>query len=177
MGEQGEGTSGAGWEVLGSSYVVKDRWLSLRADECRNTEGQLISPYYVVEYPPWVNVLALTPDDEVVMIRQYRHGVREFILELPGGAVDEHDASIADAARRELLEETGYEAMEWRETGSIWANPVNYTNAIHCFVARRARLVSEPRREYTEHIEVTLMALDELRERAYRGELKHPHHV
>lgn len=177
MEGQGEGKSGAVWETLGSKYVVRDRWLTLRADECQNADGQVIAPYYVLEYPPWVNVLALTPENQVVLIRQYRHGVRQVILELPGGAVDEQDASPVDAARRELREETGYEATEWRETGALCANPVNHTNTIHCFVALGARYVAEPQREQTEHIEVLLMGLDELMERAHRGELRHPHHV
>jgi 8-oxo-dGTP pyrophosphatase MutT (NUDIX family) len=177
MGEQGAEESGAGWEILGSNYVVKDRWLTLRADDCRNADGQTIAPYYVLEYPPWVNVLALTPEHEVVLINQYRHGVRRTILELPGGALDKQDASIVDATRRELREETGYVAEGWRETGTLCANPVNHTNPIHCFLAFDARYITEPQREHSEHIEVMLMGLDELLERAYRGELRHPHHV
>ena len=94
MDEQGAEESRAVWEVLSSKYVVKDRWLTLRADDCRNADGQVIAPYYVLEYPPWVNVLALTPEHNVVLIKQYRHGVRRIILELPGGALDEQDEEI-----------------------------------------------------------------------------------
>src|SRR5262245_18749154 len=177
MKEQGEGKSRAVWETLRSKYVVKDRWLTLRADDCRNADGQAIAPYYVLEYPPWVNVLALTPENKVVLIKQYRHGIRQVILELPVGALDEQDASIADAARRELREETGYVAEGWRETGTLCANPVNHTNIIHCFLAFGARCITEPQREPSEHIQVVLMDLDELLELAYRGELRHPHHV
>lgn len=177
MGEQGTGEPRVEWEILASRYVVKDRWIALRADDCRNADGQAIAPYYVLEYPPWVTVLALTPGDEVVAIHQYRHGVRQVVLELPGGALDEQDASPACAARRELAEETGYEAAEWREVGTLSANPVNHTNTIHCFLALGARRVAEPRREHSEHIEVELMGLEELLERAHRGELRHPHHV
>jgi ADP-ribose pyrophosphatase len=179
MEEQGEEKPGIEWEILRSKYVVKDHWLTLRADDCRNADGQLIAPYYVLEYPPWVNVLALTPEKKVVLITQYRHGVRQVILELPGGAVDEQDASIVHAARRELREETGYVAEEWRETGTLCANPVNHTNTIHCFLAFGARCLclTEPQPEHSEHIEVMLLGLDELLERAYRGELRHPHHV
>jgi hypothetical protein len=102
MEERREEEPRAVWETLGSRYVVKDRWLTLRTDDCRNADGQLIAPYYVLEYPPWVNVLALTPEHDAVLVRQYRHGVRRIILELPGGAVDEQDACVQDAARREL---------------------------------------------------------------------------
>jgi 8-oxo-dGTP pyrophosphatase MutT (NUDIX family) len=177
MAEHAAEKSGDVWEILGSKYVVKDRWLTLRADDCRNAECQVIAPYYVLEYPPCVNVLALTPEHDVVLIRQYRHAVRQVILELPGGAVDEQDASVLDAAQRELREETGYVAEEWRETGNLFANPVNHTNTMHCFLAFGAKYITEPQRERSEHIEVVLMSQDELRERAYRGELRHPHHV
>lgn len=177
MAETGEGERDVVWETLSSKHVVNDRWLSLRADECRNADGQIIAPYYVFEYPAWVNVLALTPEHDAVLIKQYRHGIRQVILELPGGARDEQDASVLDAARRELREETGFVADEWRETGDLCANPVNYTNTIHCFLAFGARLATEPQREHSEHIEVVLMGLEELTDRAYRGELRHPHHV
>jgi 8-oxo-dGTP pyrophosphatase MutT (NUDIX family) len=177
MEEQGEEKPEVEWEILSSKYVVKDRWLTLRADACRNADGQIIAPYYVLEYPPWVNVLALTPEHNVVLIKQYRHGIRQVILELPGGALDEQDASIVDAAQRELREETGYVAEEWRETGTFCACPVNHTNAVHCILAFGARYVTEPQREPSEHIEVVLMSLDEFLERAYRGELRHSHHV
>jgi ADP-ribose pyrophosphatase len=177
MAENGPEQSGDVWEILRSTYVVKDRWLTLRADDCRSADGQTIAPYYVLEYPPWVNVLALTSDNKAVLIKQYRHGIRQNILELPGGALDEQDASIVGAAQRELREETGYVAEGWRETGAVCANPANHTNTIHCFLAFGARCIYEPQREHSEHIEVMLMGLDELLERAYQGELRHPHHV
>jgi 8-oxo-dGTP pyrophosphatase MutT (NUDIX family) len=177
MAEHAAEESGDVWEILSSNYVVKDRWLTLRVDECRNVDGQVIAPYYVLEYPPWVNVLALTPEHNVVLIKQYRHGIRQVILELPGGALDEQDASILDAAKRELREETGYAAEEWRETGTFCASPNNHTNTSHCFLAFGARYVLEPQLEPSEHIAVVLMSLDEFLERAYQGELRHSHHV
>ena len=131
MAEHGAEESGDVWEILGSKYVVKDRWLTLRADDCRNADGQVIAPYYVLEYPPWVNVLALTPEHNVVLIKQYRHGIRQVILELPGGALDEQDASILDAAQRELREKQG----TWRRNGvrpepSVRALTITRTRAI-----------------------------------------------
>ncbi len=165
------------WEIVRSRYIVDDRWIKLRADDCLTSDGKLVSPYYVLEYPPWVNVVALTPDENVVVLRQYRHGIRHVILEIPGGAVEKKEESIVDAIRRELLEETGYQAEKFIEVGTISANPVNHTNYIHCFLAFNARIASEPIPESTEQIEVLQMPIDELIESAYRGELSHPHHV
>jgi len=165
------------WEVVRSRYIVDDPWLKLRADDCLTPDGKSVSPYYVLEYPPWVSVIALTPDENVVVIKQYRHGIRQFILEIPGGAVEEAENSIVAAVRRELKEETGFRAERFTEIGTISANPVNHTNDIHCFLAFNARLSSEPTPEPSEQIEVLQMPLDELVERACRGELRHPHHV
>ncbi len=81
-------------------------------------------------------------------------GSGQIILELPGGALDEQDASILNAAQRELREETGYVGEVWRETETLWASPNNLTNTIHCILAFGARYVTEPQREPCEHIEV-----------------------
>lgn len=165
------------WNLVQSRYIVDDQWLKLRADECITADGHNVSPYYVLEYPPWVNVIAFTPDENVVLIKQYRHGIRQVILEIPGGAVSRDDTSIVQAVHRELLEETGYEAEEYLETGSISANPVNHTNSVHCYIAFGARKTSTPKPEVTEQIEVFLTPWTEFIKRAYDGELKHPDHV
>lgn len=166
-----------GWEILRTRYIVKDRWISLRADDCRTANGDLIAPYYVLEYPPWVSIVAITPERDVVLIRQYRHGIGRVILELPGGGMDERDTSPLDAAKRELLEETGHEADDWREVGAFCASPHNHTNSGHAFLALGARLTTAPQHEITEQIEVVLMPLEEFLERAYQGELPHAHHL
>lgn len=87
-------------------YVLRDRWISVHADDCVTAEGVEISPYYVLEYPDWVNVVALDEYDHVLLIRQYRHGLGRISLELPCGGAEPGESTL-DAARRELLEETG----------------------------------------------------------------------
>jgi 8-oxo-dGTP pyrophosphatase MutT (NUDIX family) len=165
------------WDVLGSRYLIEDRWITVRADDCRTPSGHSVSPYYVLEYPPWVNVLALTESREAVLIRQYRHGVKRTILEFPGGGVDDADDSALECARRELVEETGYVVSELVQSACIPAAPDNHDNEVHFFVGTDARYSREPRLEQSEQIEVVLMPLDELVQRAYAGELEHPHHV
>jgi ADP-ribose pyrophosphatase len=123
------------WKLLQSAYIIQDRWLSLRADTCQLPNGGTVVPYYVLEYPPWVNVVALTKDEHVVLVRQYRHGVQQTVVELPSGTVEQTDASPLAAMKRELLEETGYASEVWYELGKLSPNSANHTNLTYCFLA------------------------------------------
>jgi ADP-ribose pyrophosphatase len=157
------------WKVLDSTYIVKDRWLSLRSDICRMPDGRTIAPYYVFEYPAWVNVVALTEGGKVVLVRQYRHGLQRTLIELPCGCVEARDASPLAAAKRELLEESGYTSERFIETGLLSANPATHTNMTHCFLATNVRQIAEPALDDTEQIEVMLTPLEEVIERTNNG--------
>jgi 8-oxo-dGTP pyrophosphatase MutT (NUDIX family) len=123
------------WRTIRSETVLKDRWIDLRADHCVTPDGVEISPYYVLSYPDWVHVVAITADDKLVLVRQYRHAAGESLLELPGGAADPGDASMEEAAQRELAEETGFTAVRWELISSLRPNPATHTNRIHGFLA------------------------------------------
>lgn len=92
------------WTILKSTYILKNNWISLRGDTCKLPNGKIIEPYYVLEYPTWVNVVALTKEKEVILIRQYRHGLQKTIWEIPGGNMDSVDKSPLEAIKRELKE-------------------------------------------------------------------------
>lgn len=132
------------WRVLGSRTVVSDRWIDLRADRCITPAGVEVAPYYVLAYPDWVHVVALTEGGRMVLVRQYRHAVGRSVLEIPGGAVDPADGDPLRAAQRELAEETGYAAPAWRTIGSFFPNPATHTNRVHVALALRARPVAAP---------------------------------
>jgi 8-oxo-dGTP pyrophosphatase MutT (NUDIX family) len=132
------------WQVTRSATVLKDRWIDVRADDCVDATGVEIRPYYVLSYPDWVHVVAITGDDRLVLVRQYRHAVRTMSLELPGGAVDPEDSGLEQAARRELKEETGFTARHWERITTLYPNTATHTNRMHVFLARDAALTGPP---------------------------------
>lgn len=124
------------WIVTASRDVIRDRWIGLRADDCMTAEGTEVAPYYVLDYPDWVQVVALDDEDHVILVEQYRHGIGAMTLELPAGAIDREDGSPLAAAARELEEETGCLAREWRYLGKLSPNPATHTNFCHTVLAQ-----------------------------------------
>jgi ADP-ribose pyrophosphatase len=154
------------WKILASTYLRKN----IRLDRIEHPNGKVFRGT-VLELEDWVTVLALTKSDEVVLIRQYRHGVQKVILELPGGAMHAGERDSLKAARRELREETGYASGRMLEVGCVSPNPAFQTNRIHSFLALDAEKVSDQALDDTEEIEVVLKPLDEVIAMATRGEL------
>src|SRR5438132_6944510 len=95
------------WKLVKSTYSYRDRWLSLRSDTVVLANGRTLSPYHTIEMADWVNMVAISEAGHVVLVEQYRHSVKRTLVEIPAGHVDPAEAPDA-AARRELLEETGY---------------------------------------------------------------------
>lgn len=154
------------WKILASTHLRDN----IRLDRCELSNGQVIEGT-VFEFGNWVTVLALTKAQEVVLIRQYRHGAQKVIVELPGGVVDGEDESPLVAARRELQEETGYTSDRIVQVGCVSPNPANHTNLIYSFLALDAEKVSRQRLDEAEEIEVLLKPLDEVIVMAKNGEL------
>lgn len=165
------------WTRLDSHYVIHDDWFTLRADTYRLPDDRVIEPVYVIEYRDWVNVIALTPAQEVVLVRQFRPGLGCTVLEIPGGSTDPGETSMLEAAQRELLEETGYAGDDFVETGAIAPNPATHTNLMHCFLARNVVRVREPRPDDTELLDIVLVPLDEVVAMAKRGEILQALHI
>lgn len=167
------------WTVVASDQILKDRWIDLRADVCRTPSGAEIAPFYVLSYSEWVHIVAFTEDDQLVLVRQYRHGVGRWVTELPGGMADPGDPSLAETAARELLEETGYRATDTpRLIASLDANPATHTNRVHTFLARDVTLERPPALEAGEEgLRVLLMPIGELIDALRRGEISQSMHV
>lgn len=154
------------WKILESRHLHEH----VRIDKCELPDGRVIDGF-VIEYGDWVNVVALTRDGQVVLVRQYRHGAQKVILELPGGVMDSEDDSPLEAARRELLEETGYASENFIQIGCVYPNPANQTNRIYFFLVLDARKVGSQSLDETEEIEVVLKSLEEVIAMAKNGEL------
>jgi len=164
------------WEVLGSEEILNDEWIRMRADRCRMPGGTIVHPYYVLDFSDWVNVVALTGADDVVLVRQYRHGIGRTIVELPCGRIDKGE-SAEQAIRRELMEETGFEAGELTQMATLSPNAATQSNFSHYFLARGARRVAEPAPDPTEEIETVLMPLRQVLRLASEGSFLQATHV
>ncbi|GAB3347235.1 NUDIX hydrolase [Arachidicoccus ginsenosidivorans] len=160
--EAQENTDSLKWKTLDSDYLFKEDWFTVRKDTCERTDGKIIDPYYVFEFPEWVTALAVTADGKVLMVRQYRHALGEVGIELPGGCVDKTDENFEDAIRRELLEETGYAFESAHYLGKISANPSTNSNLMHMFVATGGRRIKEQDLDENEQIDVLEISFEEL---------------
>ncbi len=131
--------------------------------------------FFVLEAPAWVNIIPVTPKGEVVMVRQYRHGISGFTLEIPGGMVDPEDPSPAEAARREMMEETGYDTDEVIALGRVHPNPAIQPNFCYSFFAPQVKLIAKPAPSIdgSEETEVTLVPLREINELIATGKISH----
>ena len=159
------------WKTLDSRYIIRRPWLTARVDRVQLPDGRINPEHYVLEYPDWVNVTAITAEGKFVFVRKYRHAFDGVFDELCAG-VSEKGEQPVEAARRELLEETGYAGGEWTLTMTIGQNPSTCNNLTYCFLAQGVEKVGSQHLDASEDIEVVLKSEREVYDMLVADEMK-----
>lgn len=165
------------WRVLSTQNVVDSPWLKVRADRCLTDAGHEVAPYYVMTYPDWALVIAIDTDGQLILVRQYRHGVGLTSTELPCGGIDKSDADPIAGGRRELLEETGYGGGQWTYAGKLAANPATQVNYCHIIIATGVSKLAEPVEDASEKLQVVLTSVQAAKDLALSGGMLQAVHV
>lgn len=152
------------WKVLTSEYLARKPWFTVRHESLELPDGRRVPDYYVLEYPDWINVIAITRDGRFVLVDQYRHALGETSYEIPAGVTEPSDESMVAAAQRELAEETGYGGGDWRLLTTLSPNPATHTNLTYCFLATGVEKLGEQHLDPTEDLRVHLMTREEVLE-------------
>lgn len=158
----------APWRVLASHVVVDNPWYPLRRDTVELPDGRVLDDYFVALRPDVAVVVAVTAIDEVLLARQYKHGIGEITLELPGGSIEPGERPEA-AAERELSEELGYSCAQLEPLGTLLHAPSNATNRIYGFLGLSARAVGARHLDPSEEIVVESVPLTEVEARIRAG--------
>jgi len=162
----------APWKIRSSERVLDCRIFQVRKDVAVNPRNGSAHDMFVLENPNWVNVIPLTPDEQVVLVQQWRHGTRSVHIETPGGLMDA-DETPEQCARRELLEETGYEAGELVHLGTVHPNPAIQSNLQHYILATNCRQAGALKLDHAEDIAVRLAPLSGIARMIESGEITH----
>lgn len=160
------------WEVVKTEELQKCKVFAVSRDMARSPLTGEIHPFFRIDAGEWVNVVPITTDNELVLVRQYRHGSQEITLEIPGGIIDPGETP-AQAAARELLEETGYRAEGVEAIGIVNPNPALFGNRCHTFLASGVVRVAEIQNTQLEETSVELVPMAEIPDQLRQGRIDH----
>lgn len=162
------------WKVLSTEEIFNSGFIRFRSDRCELPDGRVMPKYFVMEFPEWVNIVPVTEDNKIVLVKQYRQALGETCIEIPGGSTDPRKTEDPKkAALRELVEETGYVPDDVRLIGVHAPNPALQNNRMHTFIGFGCRLLEKPQLDPYEDIEVLTKSIPEVIEMIFGGEINH----
>jgi len=161
------------WEKKDSKVIYQRGIVSFKEELCYHNKKKISYPFFKMEFMDWVNVVPITAKNEVVFVKQYRFGIDDITLEVPAGTLDVGENNPEVAAKRELLEETGYASQNMIYLGKVAVNPAIQNNYCHFYLAEGASLVGEQDLDLTEDIEIKLIKLADIDELISSGSINH----
>jgi ADP-ribose pyrophosphatase len=150
------------WHTTSSKTLVDDKWLKLRVDSCITPAGGKVDAYYVLEPIDWANCVVIDSDNNLIMVRHYRHPINDFLLEFVSGGIEKDDPSPVVGIKRELGEEIGYVGGEVYQTGVSYPNPGLQTNKVYSFLAIGGKCSQDPQLEVGESLSIEKTPLTKL---------------
>ena len=172
MNTSGQPPAPRRWQRLGSRPVAQTRIFSVDSVDFKHPAHPAPRDFFVINAPDWVNVVALTPERELLLVRQFRFGINDFSLEIPGGVIDPGENPVA-AGLRELREETGGEGVRARLLGSVHPNPAMQSNRCHLVLVEEVRRSRPLDWDPNEEFEILSLPVDEVYRLAYSGGITH----
>lgn len=165
-------SSPARWEILDQTLLTSTPVFDVRSTRFRHPVRATERDFIIIDSPDWVNVIALTPDEQLVLVRQYRFGTQDFSLEVPGGVIERGEEPLA-AGVRELTEETGYTGAPARLLGTVYPNPALQANRCHFVLVEQAVSTHPQAWDEDEELEVVLTPVEEVLTLAHTGKISH----
>jgi len=160
------------WKTLESQQIFKAGPVVLDKEKCEMPDGRVMPGYFILRFPDWVNIVPVTKDGQLVLIKQYRHATREIHWEVPGGAVHRGEDPFV-AAGRELEEETGYSSSKIVKVAATYPNPALQDNLVHTYLALDCEKTGPQNLDPYEEIEVQTVALDDIKQWLQDGKFTH----
>ena len=177
------------WEEISTEHIVTDEWIDFRSSVYRYPDGRIFAPFYSYSRKNYAVIVASDEEGNYLCVRQFRQGIKKVTTEFPAGGIERSDgkeygpsdeSAIEDAlaaAKRELLEETGYESDEWRHLLTLPSNATLADNYAHLFVAKNCRPVAGQSLDETEVLNVMKLTAEDIEELIMEGEFQQADHI
>lgn len=158
------------WKTLSSELAFDNKWFKVQKDVVELPNRNILNDYYIWKEPNVSQIVAITKENKIVLVKQYKHGAGEILIECPAGYVDENE-SFESAASRELLEETGYKINSLESLGKYVHNPTKSSGVVHSFLAINVEKISDQKLDEGEDIEVVELDFKEIIKMIENGEI------